>query len=369
MRSGLVGQAPRRPRGRRARSALLWGYVVFAALQIALAVVAERWVPALWQPQYVHKLARLRQRLADAPGQPLVLFMGTSRTLNGLRPAELPSCRCADGSVPVVFNFGYAGAGPLRQVLLLQRLLDEGVHPDHVFLELLPALLAWDGEIFTVLLDQFADWRDLAALENYWFSPLHRRLWIKNNLLPWRVHRSALLARLAPWMLPRAVREYFTPWPLDDSGFFPIRPRDRGSRAGYVQRLQHAHAEYFALLQTFHVSPAADRAVRQFLRLCRERGIGVTLLLMPEGKDYRAWYPPPARVCLRRYLDDLCRDCRVRLVDARTWVADKDFADGHHLLTAGVSAFTRRFGREVYRPVVRHEVRASAQLSLRSPRP
>ena len=38
----------------------------------------RRGVPALWQPQYAHKLARLRQRLAEEPGRPLVLFMGTS---------------------------------------------------------------------------------------------------------------------------------------------------------------------------------------------------------------------------------------------------------------------------------------------------
>jgi hypothetical protein len=349
------GAASRRRRGRRAGQALLWGWALFAVLQGVLVIAERRW-PGLWQPQYAHKLALLRRRLAAAPGRPLVLFMGTSRTLNGLRPAELPRCPCADGAIPVVYNFAYAGAGPLHQGLLLRRLLADGIRPAHVFLELLPAHLAFDDEIGNVLRDKTIIWQDLPALKRYWHSPLQRRWWVGLNLMPCAAHRDALLARLAPWVLSRAERSHLRPWPLDEGGYFPSYRGKRVSQAEYERRLQHAHDEYHWLLQAFHISPSADRAVREFLDLCRDHGIGVTLVLMPESSVYRDWYAPHAEPCLRHYLDGLCRDYRLRLVDARSWVADPAFLDGHHLLPQGVSTFTRRFGREVYCAVLRQQV-------------
>jgi hypothetical protein len=362
LRPAAGGAASRRRRGRRAGQALLWGWALFAALQGAL-VLAERRSPGLWQPQYAHKLALLHRRLAEAPGRPLVLLMGTSRTLNGLRPAELPPAGFGDPA-PVVYNFACAGAGPLHQVLLLRRLLADGIHPQHVFLELLPALLAFDNEIGTMLGDKTILWRDLPALERHWHSPLQRHWWVGMNLLPCLAHRDALLAWLAPQVLSKAERRRFRPWPLDAGGYFPILLGGRVSGAECRSRLRHTREEYYHLLQDFHISPVANRAVRAFLDLCRAHGIGVTLVLMPESSAYRAWYAPHAAATLRHYLDGLCRDYRLRSIDARTWVADANFVDGHHLLPRGVSVLTGRFGREVSRLLRRQQ--ADGYLSCRS---
>src|SRR5207249_1741885 len=112
----------------------------------------------------------------------------------------------------------------------------------------------------------------------------------------------------------------------------------------YQKGLRRAHDLYAHLLRVPGVSGAADRALREFLALCRGRGTGVTLVLMPECSAFRQWATPPARRRTRTYLDGLCRGYGLTVVDARDWVADAGFADGHHLLPAAAAAFSRRFG-------------------------
>jgi hypothetical protein len=47
------------------------------------------------------------------------------------------------------------------------------------------------------------------------------------------------------------------------------------------------------------------------------------------------------------------RECDYGLpvIDAREWMGEEDFIDGHHLLPDGAAAFTRRFGAEALAPV------------------
>ena len=248
-------------------------------------------------------------------------------------------------------------------MLLLRRLLAAGIHPDHVFLEMVPALLAFDHEITSLLCDKAIIWEDLPAPEPYWHSPFERRWWLRNSLLPCRAHCDALLARLLPWRgrrrrLPLLALAHRRRRLLPHGPGGPRLPRR-------ISETPDACPRRILLVAPGLPHQSGGRPRRgEFLALCRSHRIGVTLVLMPEGNDYRAWYACTAQACLGKYLDGLCQDCGVRLVDARTWVADKDFADGHHLLCGGVSAFTRRFGREVYRPVVNQEVRASTRVSL-----
>jgi hypothetical protein len=47
------------------------------------------------------------------------------------------------------------------------------------------------------------------------------------------------------------------------------------------------------------------------------------------------------------------REFGVAVVDARRWLADEEFEDGHHPLLAGQRAFTDRLYREVLVALVR----------------
>ena len=68
---------------------------------------------------------------------------------------------------------------------------------------------------------------------------------------------------------------------------------------------------------------------------------------MPESSAFRGWYPPGAGPAVAAYLGGLSREYGVPWTDARAWLADEHFVDGHHLLAGGAAAFSERFGREM----------------------
>src|SRR5262249_17947355 len=108
-----------------------------------------------------------------------------------------------------------------------------------------------------------------------------------------------------------------------------------------------ARRRYFHSLQHFRIAADADRALRELLDLCRRRHIPVVLFLMPESSEFRGWYAAPTLRRLSDYLTALRRDFGAPLLDARLWLRDDDFSDGHHLLQHGAAVFTRRFIAEI----------------------
>jgi hypothetical protein len=279
-----------------------------------------------------------------------VLVLGSSRVQGGLRAGALS--RPTTG--PVVFNFGMTSAGPVAELLCLRRLLADGLRPDHVFVEVLPAYLVMgEGEVARFGVQRLS-LSDLALLHRY--TPTPRDLsveWCKGRLVPSRSFRSLLLYRVAPSLLPDGETAA-NPWKLwqrqDATGWFAY-PWESVTAEEYRRGLAHARREYRHTLANFHVAEAADRALRELLDLCRQEGVGATLLLMPEGTDFQSMYPPAARAALDAYLARLRRDRAVELIDARGWIPDGGFWDSHHLLPAGAAAFTRRFEREALRPL------------------
>src|SRR5438093_13042053 len=97
------------------RAVLAWGLLFYLAFQVALIVITDNWRPELRDPEYGSKLSRLRERLAEEPGRPLILILGSSRAGYGFRPEVVSDWRTPDGASPMVFNFGLTGAGPILE--------------------------------------------------------------------------------------------------------------------------------------------------------------------------------------------------------------------------------------------------------------
>jgi hypothetical protein len=326
--------------GRRntARQTLTWAAAWFVLVQLAAIALLEWKHPEVLDPKYGCRLAQLRTRLRRAPGRRLVVALGTSRAEQGFRPGLLTT---TDGG-PVVFNLARGGSSPLLHLVTLRRLLADGARPDGVLLEIFPPSLV-EPETGATL--PKTTLRDFPVLCRYPVSRETYADFLRDRAVPLYAHRSGILAECAPaGLAPRGpwVRRLWDPrggeWRAISEGVTPQQRRDLTA---------DARRRYFRKLQNFRVAPGADSALRALLTLCRERGIGVVLFLMPESSEFRSWYPPPARERLSAYLASLRRDYGTPLIDARSWIPDDDFWDGHHLLRGGAAAFTQRFAAEV----------------------
>lgn len=323
------------------RATIGWGLLGFAGLQLALTACVDQCWPALRDAQYGRKLALLETACAEHPNRRLLLMLGSSRTAVGFRPdvANRPA---------TVFNFGLPAAGPLKERQLLQALLDRGIRPDSLLIEIMPPLFNEAGP------DRFCEenWLDvpgLAAadmflLQTYFSHPPQMGLaWARSRLLPCYRLRRRLLTPLAPdWRTPRPTA--LPTAEIDGFGWqrlaCPILSEEERTRP-----LERARQTYAGAFRDFRLGAGPCRALNDLLDRCAGERIPVVLIWMPECTVFRGWYTAEAAAALEQFLAK-ARDRRAaRFLDARAWIADEDFWDGHHLLPTGARQFTRRLMR------------------------
>jgi hypothetical protein len=328
-----------------------WGVVCFLCGQLAFIVAKENWQPGLRDPEWAAKLARL-QALRGPDGKALVLMVGSSRTLFGFQPALLDGKKAPDHRTVAAFNFGLAGAGPLREWLCLRHLLAQGVRPSLLLVEVMPILLNEPGPgrqceqnwIYVSGLGGV----DALRLRRYYSKPSRLvHTWLRCQLLPWYSHRQRILYTLAQSWLPLNGRMALLSR-MDPLGWIPATLEAtpatvRQANTTNIGRL------YIPALQDYRVGVQPARALADLLERCRRANIPAALVLMPETNALRSWYTPQARAQLIGLLTALQREYHVGLLDARAWVADEGFTDPQHLTAAGAAAFSARFSDEVLR--------------------
>src|ERR1051326_3542892 len=258
------------PAHRRARSAVLWALAAFAALQgILFAAMSTARGQILRDPDWGIRLGRLEKRLAERPEAPLVLILGSSRVGLGLRPDKMMDAWRPQS--PTVFNFSRRGFGPMVSLLYLRRILDEGIRPDWVLLEIWPAFLSSDNifgrddETLDVRRLQWSD-RDLVTRDAKNGAELIR-LWLQVQPFPWYWHRSVLICYFAPkWGPPVPFGDDF--WAAtDDWGWrdLPNLGHERFER--FVERAE----DITGVLERLDVNPVAARRISDLLKICNER--------------------------------------------------------------------------------------------------
>jgi hypothetical protein len=329
-------------RARRAKAALAVGALATLFAFLALAVAVETRKPEWRDPEYGHRLRQLRA--LDTSTRPLVVAVGSSRTQMGLSPAAM---HFADepGS-PLVFNFGQSAAGPLRQLLTLQRLLDAGVKPRFVLVELFPLALAADGPAELQLrgLGARLGAADLRRLAPYCDDPgALRREWASARAASPSSLRLNLLSHWSPGLLPWPKRLDFQWTQVDSRGWlaYPVADVPDETRAAGVER---ARGEYIERLKHFSVGAMSRRALRDLVARCEADGVRVAFYLMPEGPAFRSWYPAETRAAVERLIAEMRHLAPV--FDATDGFAELDFADSHHLLPRGAARFSRKLADE-----------------------
>jgi hypothetical protein len=337
-----------------ARAALVWTAVFFVLGQVALGLFLDGRHADVCDPIYGLRLRHLRQRLAEAPGRPLAVILGSSRPANGIRPASLG----VQGTV--VFNFAMLGTGPVTACLFYHRLLADGIRPDWVLLEVsaphLPQAGFFSDARWVKTLETYgSDLPILSRLYHLRWEPLTRLL--ERRAVPALHWRTALVARYAPCLMTRAalanqeVDRRLASDNLDPDGWLPS-PWPHYSPEEFRQRLPEARELAQPGLDHFCVHPVSDGALHELLGECRRQGTRVALIILPEHSALRGWYQAQVKAEYDRYLAGLGREYAAPIIDARTWAADEDFSDPYHLLTERAPAFSERFGRDAVAPLL-----------------
>lgn len=336
-----------------ARGELLWTVLGFLLIQVILSFFIETQLPRVRDPEFAAKLKLLLARKAEAPDRPLVVALGSSRTLMGLDAGRLSGgedgCRC------LTFNLGLGGCGPMMQRVCLHRLREAGLRPDLILVEVVPFQLLMGS--FCPVEDRSLDGArlrssELAALYPYLADPARQvKAWLLGRSLPCSRHQAELRDWFALDRMPGGEPVGSSPVAIDSFGWGPnLKERTPEEVASGVR---YSLGQYRDELSDTRFEPGKLQALRDLLDECRREGIPTAVVLMPEAAPFRALYAAGLNRDLAELLEGLRREYGLRdVIDARTWVGDDGFYDGHHLRGDGACAFTERFGREALGPLL-----------------
>ena len=314
-----------------------------------MAASADLLAPEIYDPEYAARLSRLQARQAEHPDRPLLLLLGSSRTGQLFRPEQLPPITDDHGRTVLPFNFSRNGGGPVYSRLAYERLCRQGLKPDWVVIELMPALMTARYERFFYTSITAAELRDLAR---YISGRRAVGFYAKLHILPGYKNRTGLLRAVAPaWVMPGGPEDPETT--IDVLGGEGMRIRPSMPDADRRAEDARVSAGYAAILANFQIDLGADRALRDLLAACRDNGTKAVIIRTPESTAFRAAYQPDALSRLDGYAGGLARDFGVAVLDARRWLPDEEFEDGHHPLLAGQKRFTDRLCQDVLVPLVR----------------
>jgi hypothetical protein len=330
--------SPRKARRRLNRRAVGWYLFGFMAVQIGLGALVERSGAALRDSVFERNAARLAARRAEYPDRPLLLALGSSRTLTGLDAGRITR---ADGR-RLVFNMGELGAGPMVEQVFLRRLLGRGTRPDALLLELTPMQMATYSLVPPE--ESSLDTGRLTAAElrlvsqYYRFRVTSSVRWLQARGLPCLSRQRELHAALNVDSIDMSGGET-----EDDFGYLA---KPRLSPAKETVAFQAVFNDVGDKLMNSSLADGPARAFRDLIGLCRREHLPFAVVLMPESEHMRQLHPPQFLADLDRYLADLRCEADFRLIDARAWVADADFQDPHHLHVGGAAVFSDRLMRE-----------------------
>lgn len=318
---------------RHARTTLVTALAFFGIGQVLLTAAIDRYGLPIRDPEYAAKERALDAQLRSQAGRPLVLALGSSRTRLALRAGQMR----VDyrGQAAVCFNFGIPGAGPTMQLVCLRRLLAHGVRPSVIYVELLPAL--YSGGTCRPLEDSMIDASRLTAAEMSWavryFSHPSKavRTWLSAALLPVRAHHGGLQT------LDRNGPSCYTG---DAHGWQPqITAVDSPARARLTELTVN---QYRGAMAEPRLAAGKQQAIVDLLWTCRQERIEAVLVLLPESESFRKLRVPEAAGQFELFLAQLTDLFQTPLVDARPWLEEEYFFDGHHTLPEGAAIFTDR---------------------------
>jgi hypothetical protein len=312
----------------------------------ALETVKPEWR----DPEYGHRLVRLMQLQRRSPDRPLVLALGTSRSQNAIDPSAMGFPDQSDS--PLVFNFGQSGSAPLKVLLTLERLLDEGIRPRAVVVEVLPVWLAADGPAERLFRDvePRLSAGDLRRLAPYCAEATAlERKWLAARIAPWSAHRVVLMSHWLPRWLPWGERIDPQWQGMEPDGFVPY-PSQFSSPEFRAAAAAHARREHGGCFAGYAFGASSLQVIRDLVNRCREERIDVLFVEPPVSPMFRDWFAPGVWESGDAHLRAFAAELGVELVPPLDGLEESHFIDGHHLLREGAATYSRRLADRHLKP-------------------
>jgi hypothetical protein len=329
---------------------MVWAWLIaMAAFNFLLHEVRPDWN----NPRLAAQHKQLRREIRNAGDARTVVILGSSRSQMGLSPAAMTGPNGASGAV--VVNFSTAGAGTYRHLLVLHRLLESGLRPDAVLIEILPIHLGVESRDApeVELRHGPAEFSrsDFFTYGPYWLRPIESAgTWTEARLFIASAQRIQILARTAPSLLTAEQVQKYRTDPPEHGGWIRFDKPDMSDEER-TRRFAQAEREYRNALSRFAVNPDIARVYRDLSARCRAENIALAFFFMPESPRFRQWTSPETKQTIAAFVHNLAKDTGAAVFDTTDWMnRETDFSDGHHLLEHGARPFSERFGRECVGP-------------------
>ncbi|VTS08674.1 hypothetical protein [Tuwongella immobilis] len=334
---------------RRARTLLGTMALLLLTAHLLSLLAFDSLCPSWRDPEYGRKVAVIQRMQRQFPERPMIVLLGSSRVSMGLRTGVLEgdsafSRRCVEqGIVPPAFvNASLIGSGPVMQLMMLRRLLEDGIRPAAVLAEVWSPFFGASPELqeeHRIDLLRLRP-RELEWLPGYFSDPQKLAdLELPMKLVPWYHQRVNLMTLMAPSMLPNLGRRDAN-WRLMDAYGWVPGPKAVQSPAELQK--QHAIAEKFyrRILEDWQPGDRAMTAQQSIFALCQEHQIPIRLMQLPESALVHAWTSPATEQRFTAQLAIWERDYGAKCQDFRTVMPGDVVPDGIHLTPEAAAQFT-----------------------------
>jgi hypothetical protein len=340
---------------------LAWGLGLFFAIQVSAGLLLDHVWPLVRFPE----AAAVYDSLAAQTVAPRVVFLGSSRTQGGIRPAEicpLLERECRLEQPCGIFNAAVPAGDAIVYEQLFAGLQRRGVQPEYLVIEVNPETLNNRNDWLGIHTYRQLNWGDVWTYTIPTVRAGHGMRLLSSRFFPLFLHRSKILEQITAWCQGKQVEQSWA-WKQ------PNPPTQRAATGSvdwghllqappcFVSEELRAKIKLSTDLQprrwlkTYSTRGFNKDALIHLLERCREEHIKTILLSAPVTGSHRDTYKPVVESQFRDCMAELQQHYGLGWVDARDWIADGLFVDNHHLSPAGAVYYSRLITRRMLVPL------------------
>ncbi len=340
----------------RGRRVMTWAWVLFGVAQLAVSVVLDQFWTAVKFRSLTDNLEALEKQMRS----PEVICLGSSRMGAAFREDVVRNLLRQSTANPSlqVFNASIEGANLPTMDYALAKLLEAGVRPRLVLIEVEPETLAKCNRWHRYDIMRLMTWANFLdhVIESRRSGGL--REIAMTRLLPVYYFRKQILQETARAIDPRFDQSR-SPADLMASGidlatgvaWTKYMAEKRNESMSVQERTRVGLLPFARWLEKYEVGGKPAEALDSLVRRCREHGTMVLLVAVPTSSTHRKLYTSEVDARFLHHLNQVQAAPGCRFVDYRDRVPDQFFQDSHHVLLEGGRRFSEDLTHEVLTPL------------------